>query len=515
MKILTAQQIKEAEQYTIKNEPIKSIDLMERAATKCFDWIFENAPLIFSPLNVSESNWVFNVVCGSGNNGGDGLALARQLLKNGYDVNVFIIQSIQNFSSDFTINEEKYKKAKGKPVYLSDKKDIPIFKKNELIVDAIFGTGISRPVEDIAMHTIVSMNNSDAPIIAIDIPSGLFCEDNSINNKTHIVKANYTLTFQTPKISFFLEENATYLGEIITLDISLHKHYFETLNAQWYLLEKNMVRNLLKKRNKFSHKGIFGHALIVGGNTAQAGAIILASKACLRAGAGLVTVHTPKCVRGVLQANVPEVMVNADINEDFITKSIEITPYHTIAIGPGLGENEATAAALKVMIDNYQEPIIFDADAINILAGNKNWLELIPALSIFTPHAGEFKRLVGNYSNDFEKIKMQLDFSSKYNCYLVLKGAHTSISIPDKKVYFNSTGNPGMATAGAGDALTGIITGLKAQGYSSLDSCLIGVFLHGTAGDIVAKKFSEESLITSDLINAMGKAFKKIKKIEL
>ena len=167
------------------------------------------------------------------------------------------------------------------------------------------------------------------------------------------------------------------------------------------------------------------------------------------------------------------------------------------------------------MIDNYQEPIIFDADAINILAGNKNWLELIPALSIFTPHAGEFKRLVGNYSNDFEKIKMQLDFSSKYNCYLVLKGAHTSISTPDKKIYFNSTGNPGMATAGAGDALTGIITGLKAQGYSSLDSCLIGVFLHGTAGDIVAKKFSEESLITSDIINAMGKAFKKIKKIEL
>jgi ADP-dependent NAD(P)H-hydrate dehydratase / NAD(P)H-hydrate epimerase len=513
LKILTAPQVKDADQFTIKNEPIKSIDLMERAASKCFDWIFENAPVIFTPLNVSESNWVFNIVCGVGNNGGDGLAIARQLLKNGYDVNVFIVPFTQNFSEDFKINEEKLKKIK--PIYITNKKDIPDFKKNELIVDAIFGIGLSKPVEEIAMSVITAINNSGAPVVSIDIPSGLFSDDNSKNNRNYIVKADFTLTFQTPKIAFFLEENASYLGKITTLDIQLHKSYFESLNASWYLLDKELISYLIKIRNKFSHKGNYGHALIVGGSNTKTGAVVLAAKGCFKAGSGLVTVHVPKCARTIIQTTIPEAMCITDINENFISKSIDLATYESIAIGPGMGQNTETADALKVIIDNYHHAIIFDADAINILSNNKDWLNAIPSLSIFTPHIGEFKKLVGEFTNDFEKITMQLNFSSQYNCYVVLKGAHTTISTPHKKLYFNSTGNPGMAKAGAGDTLTGIITGLKTQGYSSLDSCLIGVYIHGLAGDLAAINDGEESIMATDIINFTGKAFLKTKEIDL
>jgi NAD(P)H-hydrate epimerase len=237
------------------------------------------------------------------------------------------------------------------------------------------------------------------------------------------------------------------------------------------------------------------------------GAAVLAAKACLRSGPGLVTAHIPRSGNTILQTAVPEAMLFLDADEDIFSGIPDLSGYSSIAIGPGIGQADATRRALKHLIQNSNLPLIFDADALNILGESKTWISFIPKGSIFTPHPKEFERLVGKSSDDFERNKIQREFSIKHGVYVVLKGAHTAITTPDGNCYFNTTGNPGMATGGSGDVLTGILAGIKAQGYSSLETCLLGVYIHGLAGDFAAEERGHEALIAGDIIQHLGNAF--------
>jgi len=318
------------------------------------------------------------------------------------------------------------------------------------------------------------------------------------------------LTFAPPKLAFFFPENDIFVGNWKLLDIGLSRDFIESARVQNFTLESNDVATILRKRNKFSHKGTFGHALIISGSTGKMGAAVLAARACLRSGPGLVTMRIPKSGVTILQTAVPEAMLSIDPGDDHFSETLELSTYSAIAIGPGIGTSVQTANALKIMIQHAKIPMLFDADAINILAENKTWLGFILKGCIFTPHPKEFERLVGKSSNNFDQNRMQRDFSFRYQCYIVLKGANTAITTPDGRCYFNTTGNPGMATGGSGDVLTGIITGLMAQGYSSLESCLLGVYIHGLAGDIALKEQGFESLIASDIVTNLGKSFQSL-----
>jgi len=502
MKILSIKQIRDADKYTIEKEPVASIDLMERAAISCVDWITERFDI----------HTEFKIICGQGNNGGDGLAIARLLTEKQYKVQVVVVHHSDNHSSDFMTNYERFR-SKNDPV---DVNSITSFhttfqvEQNTVIIDALVGSGLNKPLEGLLADCVSFINKFSVPVISIDMPSGLYGD--VLNNPTDtIIKANYTLTFQFLKLSFMFTENAKYIGEFSVLNIGLHPDYINHALTQNHFITRNDVSVLLKTRSKVAHKGTFGHALLVCGSYGKMGAAILASKACMRSGAGLLTVHIPKCGYDILQTTVPEAIVDTDTETNFISDNIKVEKYNTIGIGPGIGTEKQTQHVVKLLIQNSSVPLVFDADAINIIAENKTWLSFIPANCIFTPHPKEFERLTGKSSDTSERLQLQRHFSLKYKAYVVLKGAHTSISCPDGTVLFNSTGNPGMATAGTGDVLTGIITSLLAQGYTSQYSCIIGVYLHGLAGDFAAHEKSEESMIASDIIENLGEGFKYLR----
>ncbi len=504
MKLLSCNQIREADAYTILNEPIKSIDLMERAASNSYKWLAKRI----------RKEQTFLIFCGLGNNGGDGLVLARILAKNDFKAMVYIIKHSDNCSVDFKTNEERLTKIKNIEInYISESSQLNsiIFPKYNVIIDAIFGSGLSKPISGLVKEIVELINKNKSITISIDIPSGLFGEDNSDNDYQAIIKADYTLTFQFPKLSFLFAENDDYVGNWQLINIDLHPEFIKNIDSDYELLYESDIKPKLKPRNKFSHKGNFGHALLISGSYGKMGAAILASKAALKIGAGLLTTHIPKCGYNILQTTIPEAMLSIDSSKKMISDNIKIENYHAIAIGPGIGIKEETAKSLKLLIQNSNIPVIFDADAINILSENKTWLSFIPKNSIFTPHPKEFERLVGKTTNSYERLKKQREFALKYASFIIVKGAYTSIACPDGKIFFNSTGNPGMATAGSGDVLTGILLGLLSQSYSAKDTCLLGVYIHGLAGDIAAQRESHESLIAGDIINSISKAYKKIK----
>jgi NAD(P)H-hydrate epimerase len=511
MKVLTAEEIRKADAYTIAHEPVKSIDLMERAAKGCVNWLFSSAVSPFSRGRRAGDEVA--VFCGLGNNGGDGLAIARLLAAKKYKVEVYIIRYSDKCSPDFLINEKRLKKVKSVKVH-------NVTSATQLVdcrlptayfcIDALFGSGLNKPIEGFAAEAINCINRSGSPVISIDIPSGLFAEKNSHHKDEVIVRATHTLTFESPKLAFMFPENAEYVGDFSVLDIGLDEGFISSLPSKSFYVRDIEAKYLYKRRNKFSHKGTFGHALIVAGSYGKMGACVLSSRACLTAGAGLVTVHIPKCGYDILQTANPEVMVEVDSEEKIISDNIKIDKYSVIGIGPGLGTEKETRNALKVLIQNSVKPVVVDADALNILSENKTWIAFLPPDSIVTPHPGEFRRLAGEADNDFDRLQMQKDFSVKHGVFVVLKGAHTCIACPDGEVFFNSTGNPGMATAGSGDVLTGIITGLLAQGYTPKKAAVLGVYLHGLAGDIAAQHLSEESMIARNIIEFMGEAFKSL-----
>ena len=479
---------------------------MERAASGCTDWIASRFDTSFS----------FAVFCGLGNNGGDGLAIARLLSDKNYKVEVYIVRYSEKCSDDFLINEKRIKLNKniivhtilpsGWKTQIDSLKSISEHSK-QIFIDALFGTGLNKSPEGLPAQIIQWINNSKIPVISIDIPSGLFCDSSSIEQHESVVKAKFTLTFEMPKLAFMFPENASKSGEWHIIQIGLDKKYIEQTETKNYFIDTSMAKSVLKKRLKFSHKGTFGHALLIAGSKSKMGAAVLAAEASLRSGAGLVTAHVPQCGIETMNSAVPESMTDPDDSEFLFAGIKEIEKYNAVGIGPGMGTERETQNALKLLIQNSVNPLVLDADALNILSENKTWLSFLPGNSILTPHVREFERLGGKSSHDFERHQMQIDFAVKHGVFVVLKGAHTCIVSPDGTSYFNSTGNPGMATAGSGDVLTGILTGLLAQHYSPKDACMLGVFLHGLAGDFAAEKFSQEAMIASDIISCMGDAF--------
>ncbi len=501
MKILSIEQVREADAYTIKNEPVDSIDLMERAAKVCYKWMTKNFA----------STDRIKIFCGLGNNGGDGLAIARLLVKKDYRVEVFVLRYSDKSSEDFDINLDnlKYQK-KVKISEISKADELPEKLDCDWIVDAVFGSGLSKPITGFIAEVIEYLNHQNAKVAAIDIPSGLFADKPSIDSGGAIILADITLTFEFAKKAFMYAENLPYVKEWEIMNIKLHPDFVNGIEKADYFVMKKDISSMIKRRNKFDHKGKFGHALLIAGCYGKMGAAVLASKACMRTGSGLLTTHVPQKGYDIIQTAVPEAMCSIDPSETTYSEMPVLDPYNAIGIGPGIGQEKDTQTALKVLIQNTGLPILFDADAINILGENKTWLGFIPAGSIFTPHPGEFERLVGKSGNAFERDKQQREFSMKHNAYVVLKGYATAISCPDGRCFYNSTGNPGMATGGSGDVLTGIILGLLAQGYTSLEACLVGTYLHGLAGDLASEDLGYEASLASDITGQIGYAYRAL-----
>ena len=500
MKILSAKQIKNWDTFTIQNEPISSIQLMERAALAFVNWFIQHYP--------NSQQTTVKVFCGSGNNGGDGLAIARLLHQKRYEVEIFCCQISKNPSVDFTKNLKKLPRRNPIPIfYLSTDTPFPKINESTIIIDAIFGAGLNRPVIDYWGALLDFLNTRPNTKIAVDIPSGLFADSPSSGS---ILKANYTLSFQLPKLAFFFPENQEIVGTCYIQPIGLSPLFLAAANTSFHFLTAALIREKRRPRKKFDHKGTYGHALLIGGSHGKIGAIVLAARACLRSGAGLVTIHAPQCAYTILQISFPEAMVSTDSHQYYYSENPPLTPYKAIGIGCGLDQKPSSIKALKELIQGSPLPLVLDADALNILSANKEWLSHLPANSVLTPHPKEFERLFGKSINDFERNELQRNQAKALNCFIILKGANTCITCPDGTCYFNTTGNPGMATGGSGDVLTGILTGLLAQGYPVKDACLFGVYLHGLAGDLAAKKLAQESLIASDLIQHIGGAFKEL-----
>lgn len=511
MKILPVEKIREADAYTIENEPVDSVNLMERAASKIYEWFMKRC----KSKEVS-----VKIFCGIGNNGGDGLALARMLYFTDIIPQVFVVHFAEKMSRDCEINFNRLKEETKTPMYdIFSEDDFPLIKDNDIIIDAIFGSGLNRNIEGFAAELIKHLNDNNAIRIAVDIPSGLQLSDVSYQSLAHnssskscssqlmahgslpIFKADYTLSFQFPKLAFMFPENDVFVGRWEVLDIGLHKDFIENVETLNFYTTENMAMPILRKRTKFSHKGTYGHALLVAGSSGKTGAALLAAEACLRTGVGLLTAHLPKDALLPMQIYLPEAMTSIDKSQTHCTEIDDILPYTAIGVGPGIGKNDETATLLKKIIQEAKQPLVLDADALNIISENPTWLSFLPDNTILTPHPKEFERLFGKTNNSYERLELQRKMSVTHNIIIVLKGAHTSITFPNGTCFFNSTGNPGMATAGSGDVLTGMILSLLAQRYTPQEAALLGVYLHGKAGDEAAKKIGENSMIARDIIN--------------
>lgn len=496
MKILSAQQTRELDTYTIQNEPIASIDLMERASMVFTDWFAEQFP---------KRHQLIHVCCGMGNNGGDGLAVARMLHERKYDVKVSICRFSDQGSEDFSENLKRLKKYP--EIAINDiKKDDPLpdLQDTAIVIDAIFGSGLNRPAEGYWAALIEHIIQSEVTVAAIDIPSGLFADRHTEGAR---IQADQTLTFELPKLAFLFPENNLATGRWTHRTIGLSAGFLETVQTSNYYIDHDMVAGLYRKREKFDHKGTFGHALLVAGSYGKVGAAILSARAALRSGLGLLTIHAPRCAYEILQISIPEAMVSIDRHRHFISEWPGLDTYDTVGIGPGISQGQMTREAILQLIDNAQTPIVLDADGLNILAKNPDYFEKLPANSILTPHPKEFERLFGASPDNFTRNRLQRETAQRYQIIIVLKGAHTCIAMPDGSCYFNCTGNPGMATGGSGDVLTGILTGLLAQKYTSQAAAILGVYLHGLAGDLAVKELETHALVAGDLVKFLGKAF--------
>lgn len=497
MKVFSKEQIYEGDKLTTERQNIVSTDLMERAAMQIFNWMHRRMQGAQVPIHI---------FCGIGNNGGDGLVLARHLILDGYNVKTYVVNCSDKRSKDFLINYDRIKNVtKDWPTLLSCTEDFPEIHQDDIIVDAVFGIGLNRPVDAWVKSLFMHFRSTKAYTLSVDIPSGLSTEK-VIEDEDSVVWAGYTLSFASPKLVFFLPETAKYTVQWEVLDIGLDQEFLSTTNTEVELIGKHDVLPLYIPREKFSHKGQFGHSLIIGGSYGEIGAITLASRAALSAGSGLITTYIPKCGYVPLQASFPEAMVITDTNEEIITDiKFDIEPT-VVAFGIGVGTNTKTISAFEAFLKKNKNPLVIDADGINILSKKKALLKLLPEETILTPHPKELERLIGTWKDDFDKLKKVKAFSKKYACIVVIKGANT-ITVFDDKLYVNTTGNPGLSTAGSGDVLTGIITGLLSQGYMPLDASIFGVYLHGKSADIAVEDFGYQSLIASHVIEYLGAAF--------
>lgn len=496
LKILKTSQIKALDEYTIRHEPVTSIDLMERACHAFVSWFTLH-------FDIAKS---VGIVCGTGNNGGDGLGIARLLKEWGYPVKVWIVRGNVSESADFKLNLQRlYGKVDAAEIV--SETDQGLFVDCDILIDAIFGSGLSRPADGIYAQAIRCMNRTNAIRIAVDAPSGLMADKISTGEILH---AHHTITFQLPKLSFLLPENGAYVGEWHVVNIGLDQKFIEQSETNYFLIEKNDCKKILRPRSKFSHKGNFGHALLIAGSHGKMGAAVLAARAAMRSGVGLLTVHVPGSGYSIIQTSVPEAMASVDESDEFFSRTPETENFSATGVGPGIGQDKQTVKALSSLLEKSGKPMVLDADAINLLGANRELIHLVPKNSILTPHPKEFERIAGNWSNDFERLEKQLEFSRKTGTVVLLKGAHTSITTPAGKVYFNNTGNPGMATGGTGDVLTGLVTGLLAQGYTSEESAILGAWIQGLAGDLAAGQKGQVALIATDIIGCIPDAFQDL-----
>ena len=503
MKIFTSAQIKELDKFTIENEPISSLNLMERAAqtmTRSITELWGTATPIV-------------VFAGPGNNGGDALAIARMMADQGYQIVAYLFNISGHLSPDCAANKKLLEENKHIQQFfeVTQEFDPPVLDEKTLVIDGLFGSGLNKPLAGGFASLVKYINASPSKIVSIDAPSGLMAEDNTYNIKANIIRAYLTLTLQQPKLSFFFAENQQFIGQLRVLDIRLSQEGIQKMDSSYTVIEENDIRNSLLPRNPYAHKGQMGHALLIAGSYCMAGAAILAAKACLRSGVGKLTVNSPRRNIPMIQQSVPEAIIKTGAEEIIFAESVDTEEYNAMGIGPGLGQSKQTAIALIAQLRRTQCPIVADADAINILANHRAWLQQLPKGIILTPHPKEFDRLEGHSADSYERLTKACNLAERLQGIVILKGHYTAICMADGHVMFNPTGNAGMATAGSGDVLTGIITGLLARGYQPKEACMVGVYLHGLAGDLAAAELGEESLLASDIIQYLPRAFKRLK----
>ena len=505
MKIFTSKQIHELDTYTIEHEPISSINLMERAARvlacKIMNRWSRDVPVV--------------VFAGPGNNGGDALAVARMLADKQYSVSAFLFNIKNNLSDDCYSNKLRLRDSKRikEFVEVTAEFDPPALTCDTLVIDGLFGSGLNKPLGGGFASLVKYINSSGSTVVSIDLPSGLMSEDNTYNIANNIVRADFTFTFQMKKLCMYFADCQQYLGEVKVLDIQLSEEWIRTTDSYMSIIERDQVMSLMRDRSVFAHKGSMGHALIIAGSYGMAGAATLATRACLRSGVGKVTAHIPQCNYTIMQISVPEAIVQIDRDDCCFSEAVDSSMYDAVAIGPGLGQRETTGTALISQIRRTQCPIILDADALNILGSRMAWMQQLPKGILMTPHPKEFDRMDGESSSDYERLSKAREMAQRMQAYILLKGHYSALCQPDGTVIFNSTGNAGMATAGTGDVLTGIIVGLMSRGYPQAAAALVGCYIHGLAGDIAAAEKGEESLIASDIIEALPLAFRELSQV--
>lgn len=486
MKILTKTQIKAADQYTIENEPVASIDLMERASMAIALWFNNNIdkrlPLLF--------------LAGKGNNGGDGLAVARILQAKGYNCAVYFAFDKKQISEECELNRKRLPKE----VQIID--SIENIDPTTILVDALLGTGVAGELKEPVRALILQINQLNNTKISIDLPSGMKTEFG--NAEQTILKADITLALEFPKLAMLLPEAGELAGSLAVIPFGLDKKYMEQVFTKYHYIDHALINEIIRPRQKFAHKNVYGHALLIAGSTGMTGAAILAASACLRSGCGLVTVHVPRCERVALQVACPSAMLSFDEAEMFSSPPQNLAKYSAAGLGCGIGTGTKTLAALAELLKSTTMPMVIDADGLNIIAGKKELQNFVPPNSVLTPHLGELKRLIGGWNSEEDKEMKVAQLSAKLQSVIVVKGAHTAVYLPDGNIYFNSTGNAGMAKGGSGDVLTGLITGLLACGYSCQDAAIMGVYFHGHAGDRAKMKYGEESMNSLDIVNQIN-----------
>ncbi len=504
MKIFSVNDLRQIDQDTIRKENISSLELMERAATA----------VVREIVSQYQRNKHICIFAGPGNNGGDALAVARLLLVEGYNPEIYLFKTT-TLSNDCESNLERLKNEypDSQLFEITNKFNPPKLTSQTLVVDGIFGTGMTKVLTGGYTALVKYINESDAFVISIDVPTGLTCGWDQYNEARHIINANITYTFQYPKLPFFFRENAPYVGHWKVLNIGLQPDPATSNSSRTYCVEKEDAALLLKSRDKFADKKTFGHALLTGGRFGMVGAITLAAKAAMHSGVGLTTVHAPKCAYNILQTSIPEAIYEKD-EDDMECSHIQLhNKYKALGIGPGMGHGSKPSICLRdLLTSDINIPVVFDADALRIMAINRELLDVLPYHSILTPHKDEFEDLFDSMiDSDSHRFQQAILMAKTYNIIIVLKGAHTAIASPSGELYLNNSGNNGMATAGSGDVLTGIITSLLAQGYEPINAAVLGVHLHGLAGDIAAAESSPEAITAQDIIACLGKAFRKLR----
>ena len=512
MKILTAAQIRQLDQATTHEQRTTSTELMERAATAVAGWLLRH----YDPRHTPD----ILLLCGPGNNGGDGLALARLLYQAGYPVRLALLPAAR-YSDDYQHNHHVLPKVI--PIQELGPESLPDIRPETLVIDALFGTGLTRPLADTAAAVVRHLNEHHARVVAIDLPSGLLADAPQPEADAPVVRATHTVSFGPPKLAFLLPQNAEYVGQWHLEDIRLSRSFIEQADTPWHFTglpappegwpQEPAARPeiQLPKRSKFAYKNTFGHALLLAGSRGKVGAAVLSSGACLRGGAGLLTVAVPGCGYDIIQTTRPEAMCLADKEADFISELPDLQPYQAVAIGPGLGQNDASRAVLERLLREAKVPLVLDADALNMLGAHRELLDLLPENTVLTPHIGEFARLTEKTQDDYHRLDLLRAFAQKYRCLVVLKGAYTATAAPDGQVYFNGTGNPGMGTGGSGDVLTGLVLALRAdQRLDPLLATRLAVLAHGHAGDLAAAETGEAGLLAGDLVAHIGPALRAL-----